>query len=379
MPRPTYAQVDLGAIRHNLRALRALLAPRVKVLGVVKADAYGHGAARVARTLQDAGIDMLAVALVEEGVLLRRAGIRAPILVMGTLPADDMDAALAHNLRVTVADLATAAALQRRATARRRRAVVHLKIDTGMSRMGFRPEEAAAAARTVAAMKRLVVEGAYTHFACADEDGHLPAGRQAGEATGRQLARLRRALAAMRDAGVRPPLVHAANSSALITMPAAHFNMVRPGLALYGVRPCPAAAKVRLTPALTLKTQVAHLKAVRPGEGVSYGHRWKAKRNTLLGLLPIGYADGYPRALWRRGKVRVAGRLCPIRGVICMDATLVDLTAVADPHVGMPATLIEADPAGPLSAESLARLCGTIPYEILTGIGSRVPRMYADT
>jgi alanine racemase len=378
MPRPTYAQVDLGAIRHNLRALRALLAPRVKVLGVVKADAYGHGAARVARTLQDAGIDMLAVALVEEGVLLRRAGIRAPILVMGTLPADDMDAALAHNLRVTVADLATAAALQRRAAARRRRAVVHLKIDTGMSRMGFRPEEAAAAARTVAAMKRLVLEGAYTHFACADEDGHLP-GRQAGEATGRQLARLRRALAAMRDAGVRPPLVHAANSSALITMPAAHFNMVRPGLALYGVRPCPAAAKVRLTPALTLKTQVAHLKAVRPGEGVSYGHRWKAKRNTLLGLLPIGYADGYPRALWHRGKVRVAGRLCPIRGVICMDATLVDLTAVSDPHVGMPATLIEADPAGPLSAESLARLCGTIPYEILTGIGSRVPRVYADT
>jgi len=371
MPRPTYAQVDLGAIRHNLRALRALLAPRIKVLGVVKADAYGHGAVEVARTLQDAGIDMLAVALVEEGVLLRRAGIRAPILVMGTLPADDMDAALAHNLRVTVADLATAAALQRRAAARRRRAVVHLKIDTGMSRMGFRPEEAAAAARTVAAMKRLVLEGAYTHFACADEGGH--------EATGRQLARLRRALAAMRDAGVRPPLVHAANSSALITMPAAHFNMVRPGLALYGIRPCPAAAKVRLTPALTLNTQVAHLKAVRPGEGVSYGHRWKAKRNTLLGLLPIGYADGYPRALWRRGKVRVAGRLCPIRGVICMDATLVDLTAVADPHVGMPATLIEADPTSPLSAESLARLCGTIPYEILTGIGSRVPRVYADT
>jgi alanine racemase len=290
----------------------------------------------VSRTLQDARIDMLGVALVEEGVLLRRAGIRAPILVMGTLPADDMDAALAHDLRVTVADLATAAALQRRAAACRRRARVHLKIDTGMNRLGFRAEEAAAAARAIAAMKRLVVEGAYTHFACANEDGHLPAGRQAGEATGRHLA-------------------------------------------LYGVRPCPAAAKVRLTPALTLNTQVAYLKPVRPGEGVSYGHRWRAGRNALLGLLPIGYADGYPRALWRRGKVRVAGRLCPIRGVICMDATLVDLTAVPDPRVGMPATLIEADPAGPLSAEALARLCGTIPYEILTGIGSRVPRVYANT
>lgn len=182
MPRPTYAQVDLGAIRHNLRALRALLAPRIRVLGVVKADAYGHGAVEVSRTLQDARIDMLGVALVEEGVLLRRAGIRAPILVMGTLPADDMDAALAHDLRVTVADLATAAALQRRAAACRRRARVHLKIDTGMNRLGFRAEEAAAAARAIAAMKRLVVEGAYTHFACANEDGHLPAGRQAGEA-----------------------------------------------------------------------------------------------------------------------------------------------------------------------------------------------------
>jgi len=368
MPRPTYAQVDLGAVRDNFRALATLAAPRIKVLGVVKADAYGHGAVEVSRTLQDAGIDMLGVALVEEGVLLREAGIRAPILVMGTLPADEMDAALAHDLRVTVADLATAAALQRRAAACRRRARVHLKIDTGMNRLGFRAEEAAAAARAVAAMKRLVVEGAYTHFACADEDGH--------EATGRQLARLRRAIAAMRAAGVRPPLVHAANSSALITTPAAHFNMVRPGLALYGVRPCPAAAKIRLKPAMTLKTEVAHLKVVRPGEGVSYGHRWKAKRDALLGLLPIGYADGYPRALWRRGKVRVAGRLCPIRGVICMDAMLVDLTAVPDPRVGMPVTLIEDDHASPLSAEALARLCGTIPYEILTGIGSRVPRVY---
>jgi alanine racemase len=370
MPRPTYAQIDLGAIRENFRALKDLLAPRIRVLGIVKADAYGHGAVPVARTLLAAGIDMLAVALVEEGVRLREAGLRAPILVMGTLPADEMAAALAHDLRVTVGDLATAAALQRQAAARRRRAVVHLKIDTGMSRLGFRAEEAAAAARTVASMKHLVLEGAYTHFACADEDGH--------EATGRQLARFRGALRAMRAAGVRPPLVHAANSSALITMPAAHFNMVRPGLSLYGIRPCPGAADVPLRPAMTLATLVAHLKHVRPGEGVSYGHRWTATRPSLLGLLPIGYADGYPRALWRRGKARVAGRLCPIRGVICMDATLVDLTAVPDACVGMPATLIEADPGSPLSAEAVARQCGTIPYEILTGIGSRVPRVYVD-
>jgi alanine racemase len=269
-----------------------------------------------------------------------------------------------------VDDLATAREIERQAAAHGKTVPVHLKIDTGMNRLGVRAEEAAAAAAAIAGMKHLVLEGAYTHFACADLDGH--------EATGGQLGRFRRALDAMRAAGAVPPLVHAANSSALIAVAEAHFDMVRPGLALYGIRPCPAARSVPLVPALSLKSRVVHLKRVRAGEATSYGHTWSAKQDSVLGLLPIGYADGYPRALSNCGMVRVAGRLCPVVGTVCMDATLVDLTGVPRPEVGMAATLIEAASDSPLGAEAVAGLCRTIPYEILTGIGRRVPRVYVE-
>ena len=368
MSRPTYAEVDLQAIRHNYRMLRGLLAPGVKMAGIVKADAYGHGADPVARALEAEGVDLLAVALVEEGVELRVAGIRVPILVMGTLPADEIAAALEYDLRLTVADLATARDLARHAAARGKAVPVHLKIDTGMNRLGFRVEEAVAAAAAVAAMAPLVLEGAFTHFACADEDDL--------GCTLEQLARFEQVLDALRAAHLLPPLVHAANSSALIALPAAHFNLVRPGLALYGVRPCAAAAALPLRPALTLKSHVAHVKHVRRGESVSYGYKWTADRDSVLGLLPIGYADGYPRALSNRAQVRAGGRLCPVRGIVCMDTTMVDLTDIENPHVGLSATLIEADHDSPLSAAAVARLCGTIPYEILTGLARRVPRVH---
>lgn len=368
MSRPTFAEIELAAVRDNYRTLKALLAPQVKVMGVVKADAYGHGAVPVARTLEAAGIDMLAVALVEEGIELRVAGVGRPILVMGAIPADEIAAAMEYDLRPTVDDLSTAREIERQAAAHDRTVRVHLKIDTGMNRLGVRAEDAAATAAAITGMKHLVLEGAYTHLACADEDGH--------EATPEQLERFRWSLAAMREAGVRPPLVHAANSSATITLAEARFDMVRPGLALYGIRPCPAAAAVALRPALALKTRVVRLKRIEAGEGVSYGHKWVADRPSTLGVLPIGYADGYPRALFRGGMARIAGRLCPIRGVVCMDMLLVDVAEVPDPRIGLEAALIEADHSSPISAEALAKLCGTIPYEILTGIGRRVPRIY---
>ena len=369
MPRPTYAEVNLGALRRNLRALRGLLAPRVKVLAVVKADAYGHGAVPVARALVEEGADMLGVALVEEGVELRRAGLVAPILVMGALPADEIAAALQYDLRPTIDALATAAELDRRAAGRAAPVAVHLKVDTGMNRLGVRAEEAAEAAAAVAAMPHLVLEGLYTHFACADVDAH--------PATGEQVGRFRQVLDALAERQIRPALVHAANSSALALRPEAHFDMVRPGLALYGVHPCPeTAARVALEPVMALRTEVAHLKRVRRGEAASYGHTWRAARDSVLGLLPVGYADGLPRALSNRGKVRVGDRLCPIVGTVCMDATLVDLTDLEGPRVGLPVALMEPSNESPLSAAALAALVGTISYEILTGIGRRVPRRY---
>ena len=368
MPRPTYAEVDLDAIRHNYHVMRSRLGVGVKLLGIVKADAYGHGAAPVARTLEEVGADMFGVALVEEGIELRAAGIQKPILIMGLLPPEEVPAAIEHRLAATIDDLATALELETQAARCHGRLHVHLKIDTGMNRLGVRAEEAPQAFAAVSRLQHLAIDGAYTHFACADgeDDG----------VSEQQLARLSAALAGMRSAGASVPLVHSANSAAILSIREAHFGMVRSGLALYGVRPCAAASDAGLRPALSLHSRVVHLKRVRRGEGVSYGHTWRAARDSVLGLVPIGYADGYRRALSNRGQVRIAGRLCPVVGVVCMDATLVDLTDLVAPSVGQPATLIEADNSSPISADAIARLCQTIPYEILTGIGRRVPRIY---
>ncbi|HUU09907.1 MAG TPA: alanine racemase [Phycisphaerae bacterium] len=368
MPRPTYAEVDLAAVRHNLRTLRARLAPGVQVLGVVKANAYGHGAVEVSRALEAEAVDLLGVALVEEGAQLRAAGIRSPVLVMGALPADDVAAAIEQDLTPTVDGPETAGPIEACAARQGRTVAVHLKIDTGMNRLGVRAEAAAEAAAALGRMKHLRLAGAYTHFACAD--------CEADDVSPGQLARFRSALAAMQAAGLRPPLVHAANSSALLVLSESHFDMVRSGLALYGICPCPAARAVPLRPALALKSRVACLKAVRAGEGVSYGHRWRAARESLIGVLPIGYADGYPRALSDGGQVRVEGRLVPVVGAVCMDMTMIDLTGVPGVGPGQEVTLIEADNSSPISAAAVAEQAGTIPYEILTGLSKRLPRTY---
>jgi len=370
MPRPTWAEIDLPALRHNLRTLRGRVGPGVKVMGIVKADAYGHGAGPVARTLADAGIDMLGVATVEEGVELREAGVGTPVLVMGLAPEADLADALAHGLTLTVDGATTARALERAAAARSTPAPVHLKIDTGMNRLGVRAESAATAAAAVAGCPHLRLQGAYTHLACADEaDDAVTPG---------QLAAFAEALEAVRTAGREPALVHAANSAALLARPEAHCGMVRSGLALYGVPPSEAARAAPLAPVLALKSRVVAVKPVRAGEGVSYGHRWRAGREARVGVLPVGYADGYPRALSNRAQVRAAGRLAPVAGAVCMDMVMVDLTDVPGAAPGLEVVLLEADTASPLSAAALAEAAGTIPYEILTGIGRRVPRVYRE-
>jgi len=373
VPRPTWAEINLGAIRANLATLRRLLAPGIKVLGVVKADAYGHGLVPVARALESGGADMLGVVMVEEGVALRSAGVALPILMMGSIPEDETEALGAHDLRPTVGDAEILERLSAAARAAGKRVAVHLKVDTGMNRLGVRSEEAVALAERIAGGPALDLEGVYTHFACADTPGDV--------ATREQLKRFRAVLAELGQRGAAIRMIHAANSSALATMPETHFDMVRPGLALYGILPCEEVPKaVRLQPALALKSRVAHLKRVPQGESVSYGHTWRAERDSLVGLLPIGYGDGYPRTLSNKGQVRIGkgadAPLCPVVGYICMDATIVDLTDVPDARVGLEATLIEADAQSPLNVAAVARLAGTIPYEILTGLTCRVPRVY---
>ncbi len=370
MSRPTVADVDLEALVHNLAAVRATVGPDTRVLGVVKADAYGHGAVPVARALERAGIASLGVILASEGVALRQAGVRCPILILGTLFPGDAEAAVAHDLAAMVDSPEAARALDAAAARAGRRATAHLKIDTGMHRLGVPDEEAGAFASQLTGLARVDVEGVYTHFACAEQPDH--------PSLASQLARFRRAMDAVRAAGLAPRLAHAANSAAAVLQPEGRFDMVRAGLALYGIAPSiPAAiACPTLKPVLSLRTEIARTKRVPAGGGVSYGHTWTAPRASRVAVLPVGYGDGYPRALSGKARVRIEGRLCPVVGRVCMDATMADVTDVPEAEAGTPVRLIEADVVSPLSAAGLADLAGTIPYEILTGLSKRVPRHY---
>lgn len=359
--RPTWAEVDLGAIRRNLRAIRGKMPARTKVMFVVKANAYGHDAALCARAAE-AGrdADWFGVSSVEEGVALREAGIRLPILVLGSLyPFESVLAAVAHDLTPVVASLESAKRLVEVAVRLRRRVDCHVKVDTGMGRIGAGPDAALGVVRHLAALKAVRVQGIYTHLACA-EDGAV--------FTAEQLKRFRRVVDALEREGLRPPLVHAANSAGAMRRPASRFDLVRPGLAVYGLFP-------GFEPALTLKSKIVFLKTVAKGATVSYGATWRAKRPTRVATLPIGYGDGYSRALSDRASVLVGGRRCPVIGRVTMDQTMVDVSAVPEARVGVDAVLLGRQGGSEVSAGELARLCGTIPYETVTALSSRVPRV----
>lgn len=359
--RPTWAEVDLGAVSRNLRAIRARMPSGTKVMFVVKANAYGHDAAlcaRAAEARRDA--DWFGVSSVEEGVALREAGVKLPVLVLGSLyPFESVLAAVAHDLTPIVASLESAKRLVEVAVRLRRRVDCHVKVDTGMGRIGAGPDAALGVVRHLAALKAVRVQGIYTHLASAEDDAAL---------TAEQLKRFRRVVDALAREGLRPPLVHAANSAGALRRPASRFDLVRPGLAVYGLFP-------GFEPALTLKSKIVFLKTVPKGATVSYGATWRAKRPARVATLPIGYGDGYARALSNRASVLVGGRRCPVIGRVTMDQTMVDVSAVPQVRVGEDAVLIGRQGGAEVPATELARLCGTIPYETVTALSSRVPRV----
>jgi alanine racemase len=359
--RPTWAEIDLGAIARNLAAIRARLSPGTKVMFVVKANAYGHGAEMCALAAERArAADWLGVSSVEEGVALRDAGARLPILVLGSLyPFESVLAAVAHDLTPIVASLESAKRLAEVALKLRRRVDCHVKVDTGMGRIGAGPEAALDVVRHLAGLKSVRVQGIYTHLANAEDDGAF---------TAEQLKRFRGVISALEREGLRPPLVHAANSAGAFKRPASRFDLVRPGLAAYGL--CPGFA-----PALTLKSKIVFLKIVGKGTPISYGGTWRAKRVSRVATLPIGYGDGYPRALSNRADVLVGGRRCRVIGRVTMDQTMIDATDVPQARVGEDAVLIGAQGRERVEAAELARLCGTIAYETVTGLSTRVPRV----
>jgi alanine racemase len=366
--RPTVAEIDLGAVQRNLRRLRQTVGPAVRIFGVVKADAYGHGAVPVARALEPL-CNALAVSLVEEGLELRAAGIRAPILVLGAYYNRHQDDVLAERLTPVVYDRGDLDRFAAAAARRGRRADVHVKIDTGMSRLGIAVGDLEATLARFADLPALRLAGLCTHFASAD----LPDPETTVEALDRFATCARRAAAA----GFQDLVNHAANSAAAVRFSAARLDAVRPGLALYGAMPSETVPLPGLDAALALRTRVMAVHDLAAGTAVSYGGLWRAPRPSRVATLPIGYADGYPRHV-RDASVLLGGRRIPIVGAVCMDMLMVDVTDLPEAALAGAVTLIGRDGAEVISVDDVARWAGTVSYEILCGISKRVPRVLLD-
>ena len=369
--RPTVAEVSLGALRRNLRAAVDLVGPQVAVLAVVKADAYGHGAVPAARAFVEAGAAAVGVSTVEEGVALRGAGIAVPVVVLGGVFPGEDDAVVAHELAAAVWTVEAARALGARARTAGRRVALHVKVDSGMTRLGLDGSDVAAAGRAIQALGGVTIDGVFSHLASADsvETASVRA----------QMARFRDAVGALAEQGIRPRHVHLANSAAVLAAREAHFTMVRPGLMLYGCAPAPhLARRAALTPALRLRTAVVQVRRVGAETPVGYGGTFVTARPSVIAVVPIGYADGFHRLNSNRAQVLIRGRRVPVVGRVCMDHTMIDVTDVPEVAVGDPVVLVGTQGGATITAEDLATWSETIPYEVLTSIGKRVPRRYVE-
>lgn len=368
LTRPTFAEIDLQAITHNLQGVRQRVGRDVKVMAVVKANAYGHGIVEVSKHLEKQRCDYFGVANVEEGVQLREAGVKKPILVF-TL-ATELQARLAveHDLELTISSAEEGATLNRIAQKKKKAVQIHLKIDTGMNRIGMRPEGIKDVVRSVAVLRSVQIKGVYTHFANADEKEKAYARMQ--------LTRFQRSLEELRHAGIEPELIHVANSAAILDLPESYFDMVRPGITIYGYYPSRHTTEsIPLKPALTLKSHISFVKSLHAGESVSYGRKFIARKRTTIATIPIGYADGYSRLLSGKTSVLIHGKRFPVAGLICMDQLMVDVGS-ANVRVGDEVVLIGKQGSAEITAWQLADKLSTIPYEICTSISSRVPRTY---
>jgi alanine racemase len=362
--RPTRILVDLDRLAFNLRSIRAHVG--VPVMAIVKANAYGHGLVPVALHLQAQGVEQLGVAFVEEGIALRQSGVTVPILVLGGIFGRQVAQFIAHDLEITVSSLDKLRQVEVAAQALGRRAVVHLKIDTGMERIGVHSYSARPFIEAAVSSRWCVLKGIYSHLACADDPG--------SPMTAQQLERFLGACEHIERIGAPMPLRHLANSGGVLHFPETSLDMVRPGILLYGVLPDPASLPaVEVRPVMSLVSQVVYFKVVKAGNPVSYGATWAPARDTRVVTIPIGYGDGYPRMLSSRGEVLIRGHRYPIVGRVCMDQFMVDIgqdSAWNEDEV----VLIGSQGDHAITAEEVARAAGMIPYEVLVGLNERIPR-----
>ncbi len=366
--RPTWLEVDLEAVGHNVRQIKALVGPRVEILAVLKADAYGHGAEKVARTALNNGASCCGVASVNEGIRLREAGIDGKILVLGYTPAWLAKEALLHDLTLTLYDPEVARIYSQAGTELRRTARVHIKVDTGMGRLGLLPDQVIPFVEEIRELPSLELEGIFTHFSVADDEdlGY----------TRWQLSRFREVLSGLAKRGTTFPLVHCANSAAALRLPESHFNLVRLGLAMYGLRPSDWITLPRGSqPALSWKTSIAQVKTLPAGSYVSYGNTYRTETEETIAVIPVGYADGFRRAPTRWQSVLIRGQRAPIVGRVCMDQTMIKVDGIPGVRVGDEVVLIGRQGDDEITTEQVAEWLGTINYEVISEILARVPRV----
>ncbi len=374
--RVVWAEIDLSAIRHNFTEVKRIVSQGTKVMAVVKANGYGHGGVEVANTVLQEGANYLAVARLEEGVSLRRSNILAPILVFGPVLITQLTSVMANDLTLTIYSLEQARAYSKFAQQNKIKIKCHLKVDTGMGRLGFVITDPSKAKGSLVEILQvfelpgLWIEGIYTHFACADEEDLTYSYVQ--------LDRFNSLIQELQKRGIRDLIFHAANSAAIIQIPDAHLDMVRPGIMIYGLYPSNYLSKqdkVHLIPAMSIKAKIAMIKQVKKGFKVSYGATYETGRESSLATIPIGYADGYPRILSSRGRILVKGKKAPIVGRVCMDQMVVDVTDIGV-HMGEDVLIFGRDRYGKMSADVVAEMANTINYEIVSAITSRIPRIY---
>ncbi|UCD84504.1 MAG: alanine racemase [Deltaproteobacteria bacterium] len=366
--RPTLAEIDLDALGFNFEQVKRLTGSAKKILAMVKADAYGHGAIAVSRELEGLGVDFFGVALCQEGIELRKAGITAPILVLSGFFKGDEAEIVRHRLTPLIFNLEMAERLARQAKNSGQEIGVHIKVDSGMGRVGVLPEEAGGFFRGLKKLGGLKVEGICSHFAEADKEEK--------DFTREQQSRFSEVVSQAKKSGFTP-LTHLANSAAIIDFPPAHYDLVRPGIMLYGAYPSPVfRKKTELRPVMRLKTRILHLKRVPPGFSISYGRTFFTECESLIATLPIGYADGYSRGLSNKGEALIKGRRCKVVGRVCMDLTMIDVTDVPGVKIDDEVVLLGRQGAEEIEAQDIAGKIGTVPYEVFCSVSKRVPRVY---
>jgi alanine racemase len=362
---PIWIEIDLDAIVSNIKAIRGLLGEKVKIMGTVKANAYGHDASEVAHVLLKNGASCLAVARLDEGVELRRVNIKAPILILGLTPKEQVEALLLHDLTPAVCDIEMVEFLSQLATKMNKVAKVHIKVDTGMGRIGVLPEDTLSFVQRVQAMENIQIEGIFTHFSVADEKDK--------SYTEEQFEKFTTVLNTLEKKGIKIPLKHVANSATILDLPHMYLDMVRPGIIIYGLYPSAEVKRViKLKPALKLKTRIVYLKKLPAGRSISYGRTYTTTSETLVATLPVGYADGYSRLLSNNSEVLIRGSKTPVIGRVCMDQTMIDVTHIPGVAIGEEVTL-----CGNQGIEETAERIETIVNEVVCMVDKRrVPKLF---